>query len=260
MEEDDRFAGSEAYLEMRGADPIAQVREEFNQYLRRIERYVPITSSTRFFEVGVGTGWFPILCAQRGLACDGIELNPVYLEHARDLGREYGSELAIEPGSIEDVEIRKEAYDVIVAFSVFEHVEHYGRGLANVYSALKPGGLFYFYSTNKFALRSGEYPGFPLYGWLPYSLRRRLRVARQGERIVRSSGIDFNQFTYWGLRRHLNSLGYREVLDRFDFLDSEYIADPKPWKPVALAACKRVRPIRAAARLFAGGNGLICLK
>ncbi|MGA2770181.1 MAG: hypothetical protein ABSG26_05135 [Bryobacteraceae bacterium] len=52
----------------------------------------------------------------------------------------------------------------------------------------------------EFSFVSSEYRGVPLYGWLPNALRYRLRVAVHAPDIMKL-GIDFNQFTYFGLRR-----------------------------------------------------------
>jgi hypothetical protein len=129
-----------------------------------------------------------------------------------------------------------------------------------VYEALRPGGVFYFYSTNKFSFRSGEYPGFPLYGWLPYSARRRVRVRKQGPDIVESSGIDFNQFTYWGLRKQFRDLGFSRVLDRIEYLDARDGTARSASRNLTLRALKALPPVRVGYRVFARGNAFICLK
>src|SRR5207244_2759559 len=81
------------------------------------------------------------------------------------------------------------------------------KGIGRIFRALKPDGVFYFTSTNKFSLVSGEY-NFPLYGWLPDRWRYALRTRRQGEDIM-NLGIDFNQFTFPQLRRFFRKTGFR---------------------------------------------------
>jgi SAM-dependent methyltransferase len=256
----ERFSTGHEYVEQRGAIDLAEFEPEFDYYVRLIERFHPLTPETRIFEIGAGTGWFEVLCALRGLSCTGLELSPLNVEFARELGRRHGVEPDIRLGSVEDFDMGSEAYDVIFATSVFEHVEHYGRAFARVYEALRPGGVFYFYSTNKFSPRSGEYPDYPLYGWLPYSIRRRIRVSRQGPAIVSSSGIDFNQFTYWQLRQHFASLGFSRVIDRIDYLDADTIAASSALKGAALGLIRTSPPLKVAARLFASGNAFVCVK
>ena len=256
---EERFAGSEVYLEMQGEIDLDARRQEFDSYLGRVEKFRELNRDARILEVGVGTGWFLVMCMQRGLSCTGLELNPINLRFAQRFGREHGLDLDIKEGSIEDADIGRDAYDVVFAMSVFEHVQRYREGLENVYRALKPGGAFYFYSTNKFSPKSGEYH-FPLYGWLPDRARYRLRIARQGESIMQSSGIDFNQFTYAGLRREFREIGFSRVVDQYDFIDVGDLAQPTPWKRAIVRSYQRVGPLKELVRVFSTGTCFICVK
>jgi SAM-dependent methyltransferase len=256
----ERFQLSHDYLAGRRATPLAECEANFDNILRKIESFHPVTSTTKILDVGAGLGWFEIVCAKRGLSCLGIEHNPVVREAALRLAREHGVEVEIEEADIETVELAPEQYDVVVATSVFEHVQRFAVGFEKVYEALRPGGVFYFYSTNKFSFRSGEYPGVPLYGWLPYSARRRVRVFKQGPDIVESSGIDFNQFTYWGLRRQFRVLGFSRVLDRVEYLDTCDRTARSATRNLTLRALKVLPPVRTGYRVFARGNAFICLK
>jgi SAM-dependent methyltransferase len=250
----DPFAGTEAYLEVR---PKVGERE-VGDLLQRISKFISVTPETRLLEVGIGTGWFPIACIRKGLCCEAVEINPRFIAHARAEANRQGVDLKVHEGSIEDFE-RPPSYDIIVASSVFEHVRDYKRGLRNVYRALTPGGVLYFYSTNRFALRSGEYPSVPFYGWLPDTLRYRLRVWRHGESIIRSCGVDFHQFTYWQLKHDFADLGFRQILDRLDYMAPADVMQPAWWKTAAIYGSK-VAPIRALGRIFASGNTFICVK
>jgi SAM-dependent methyltransferase len=255
----DALAKSREYLHAAATIPLEAHEREFNG-LMRVSKFHPIKTQTEMLEVGVGTGWFPVMCALRGLRCDGLEVNPLYAEHARRLARDNGLDIVIHEGTIEDYALGDERYDVIFATSVFEHVERYEKGLRNIYRALRPGGAFYFYSTNRFSLRSGEYPSLPLYGWLPDRVRFRFRVWRQGEAIMKSGGIDFNQFTYWQLKRVFSRVGFTKSLDMIEFLDEDNIVVPSAWKTYALRLLKAVSPLRSLARVFASGNCFICVK
>ena len=70
-----------------------------------------------------------------------------------EIGKRNGIVPDIELGNVEDTDIGKDRYDVIIASSVFEHVEYWRRGLEKVYTALKPNGALFFESTNKYMLR-----------------------------------------------------------------------------------------------------------
>jgi SAM-dependent methyltransferase len=251
---------SEAYLARRQAVPIAAMLSEAETYLHRIGRLRALSPGDRLLEIGVDTGWFLLAGAHRGLRCSGVEINPVFRDHALALARDHGVEVDIALGSIEDAKLPPDRYDAAVAMSVFEHVPDWESGLRNVRMALRPGGVLYLSSTNKFALRSGEYPRIPLYGWLPRAARRRLRVALQGEQVVASGRFDFNQFTYPGLRRALRRVGFSEIVDLFELLTVEDLVHSTLLKRAALGAMIRVPALKHAARTLYSGTHFFCVK
>jgi SAM-dependent methyltransferase len=247
-----RYVDSHKHVKLEDKQP------EYELYLKRVTKFKEIGPETRILEVGTGTGWFPILCKKNGLQCKGLEISPQLVEYAREYGRSSGVEPDIELGNVEETDLGEAEYDVIIASSVFEHVEDWRTGLRNIHRALKPGGLFYFFSTNKFCPRSGEYR-FPLYGWLPNSLRFKLRVWRQGPDIMKL-GIDFNQFTPCQLRRFFRKLGFTRIYDRFDITGPGNLRNPKPLKRAIVTACQRFRPLRELALWFLSGNMFVCVK
>lgn len=128
MSSDPSLTEAARYLQERGAAPEEENARLADKLLHRIGKFKDITSTTEILEVGTGTGWFLVSCAQRGFRCNGVELNPLFVRHAVDLAREHGVEANITQGSVEDVDLGREVYDVIVATSVFEHVEDSGGG------------------------------------------------------------------------------------------------------------------------------------
>lgn len=213
------------------------------------------------FEVGAGSDWFEVLCALRGLRCSAIELSPLHLDVARSLAAEHGVEVDIRLGDIETDDIGVEQYDYIIAASLFEHVRHYGLGLARLYEAFRPGGVLYFSSTNEFSPRSGELRDFPLYGWWPYRLRKRIRINRHGSAIIESSGMDFNQFTYAGLRKHSRSLVFGQVDDPVEYSTVHDIGRRhNAQRAGVLRLAKLVPPAKWILTTFARVTSFICVK
>jgi len=231
---------------------------EFENTIKRIRKFKEIDSGSKVLEVGTGAGWFPILCKKREIACEGLEICPQLVNYAREFGRMNGVKPDIRLGNIEEEEIGQSKYDIIVALSTFEHVEHWQKGLHKIYEALKPGGLFYFYSTNRFSLRSGEFK-MPFYGWLPDKWRYRIRVARSGEEIMKL-GIDFNQFNNFRLKRFFAELGFKSVLDQFAIIEPSDLVYRKWWKIVALKLARKVKTLRLLGLVFSGGTLFICIK
>lgn len=244
----------EEHKHLKLEDQLSPIESVFDN----VKRFKPIGPETRILEVGVGEGWFQIYGKTQGYNLRGLEISAQLIDIAKQIGQRYGAELDLELGNIEESDIGREQYDVIIARSIFEHVERWEDGVRNIYQALKPGGLFYFDSTNKFSFTSGEYD-FPLYGWLPNSLRYRLRVARQGPDIMKL-GIDFHQFTYPLLRRTFRRVGFSRVLDLVDLKDVSTLRSNGSWKKVALGALKGAPPLKHVALTFVPATVFICIK
>jgi SAM-dependent methyltransferase len=207
-------------------------------------------------EIGIGTGWFPILCAIEGIPCKGLEISPDLVDVAKRYGQECGIIPDVEVGNIEEFELEEESYDGVIASSVFEHIEYWQVALRNVFRALKPGGVMFFESTNKWSLVSGEY-WVPLYGWLPDSLRYKLRVAAEGPDIMKL-GIDFNQFTYGRLRYEFQNIGFSQVVDRLDLADDRFVSSNLKKNLVRLG--RQAPWMRRVILTFADATRFICVK
>jgi SAM-dependent methyltransferase len=233
------------YIDKHRDVAIEDEEPTFQHYMARVTKFKNIDASTRMLEIGIGTGWFPVLCKVKGLSCKGLEISPHLLEYAKALGAQCGVEPDLELANIEDYDLGKEQYDVIIASSVFEHVEHWEVGLKKVFDALKPGGVLFFESTNKFSFRSAEFH-FPLYGWLPDAARYRLRMAVQGPDIMHL-GIDFNQFRYGQLRRVFKKLGFSRVVDRVELAD---LSTKTGWKRSLLAAAQKSALLKTVMHTF----------
>ena len=231
---------------------------EFDAIMKLIGRYHPISASTSVLEVGTGTGWLQILCRKQGIPCRGLEIDTDLVKCAHELAAREGVTLDIEVGNLDHADLGDSLYNVIIATSTFEHVKDWRGGLRKVYRALKPGGAFYFGSTNKFSFTSGEY-SLPLYGWYPDAVRYRLRRSYQGPAIM-EWGIDWNQFTHPQLRRTFKRLGFRAVYDRVEALDPDNLSHPTWQKQSALRLMKRVPGLRGLVLTFAPTTLFVCVK
>jgi SAM-dependent methyltransferase len=246
-----------AYLAKNGSLTLDDKRTEYERLMRYAGKYHPITPETRMLEVGTGIGAVPILSKLNGLNLKGLEISPQLIEHAKKWGRQVGVDPDIELANLETADLGESCYDVIICSSVFEHVEHWEAGLAKVYRALAPGGVLFWESTNKWALKSGEYPPLFFYGWMPNWLRYRFRRWVHGPDIMKL-GIDFHQFTYIGLRRAFRRVGFSKAYDIAD------LADIKPThnalKRNVLSAAKRFRAFRELFLFFFEGTTMVGVK
>ena len=247
-----RFLGTE------GQRSVEAYEERFQKLLRLASRFRPLEAGTRLLEVGIGTGWFLMLSARRGLECVGLDISPQVIAFVRTRAEQDGVSLDLRLGNIEETVLEREAFDVVMAESVFEHVEDWRRGLANVAACLRPGGVLILTSTNRFSPRSGEYP-LPFYGWLPNRLRYWLRRTLEGPDIM-ELGIDFHQFTYPGLSDGLKEAGFSRVYDIGHLLDPERLNHPTWWKIALLRAMRRSVAVRRVMLTFWPETELVAIK
>lgn len=254
----EKLTDVERYIQNNKHKKLEDLEPRFNRLFKYIGNFKSINGDTKILEIGIGTGWLPILCKKKGISCKGIEISPQLIEFALNFGQKFGIEPDVELGNIEESNIGISEYDIIIAHSVFEHVEYWQKGLKRVYDALTPGGLFYFSSTNKFYWKSGEYD-YLFYNWLPDSWRYQLRISRQGPDIMKL-GVDFNQFNPFQLRRFLKKLGFSMVMCRAEFLNPENLSRPTPGKRIFLKILKRSRVLKNLSLLFEPGTMFMCIK
>ncbi len=232
-------------------------RPQYDATRRNLERFHAIhPGQTKVLEIGVGTGWLPVLFRLDSVECDGLEISWQLREYAEAQAAAVGLKTSgVRLGNIETDDIGENTYDIIVANSVFEHVEYWRPALEKVYRALRPGGLFQFSSTNKFSFISGEH-WFPLYGWLPDQARYKLRQMFDGPEIMKL-GIDFNQFRYPVLDAAFKKIGYSKVYDRTDMKDPTEFTGTKK---MILSASKNIGIIRSLVRTFDPATVVTCVK
>jgi len=231
---------------------------DFDGVMKLITRFRPVPPGTRLLEIGTGTGWFQILCRQHGIEASGLDVDADLVRSAIEFGKRCGMDLDVQVASIEAADIGIARYDVIVANSTFEHVKNWQGGLAKVFAALKPGGVLFFCSPNKFSFRSTEF-WIPLYGWLPDRCRYALRKRLQGEGIM-EWGIDFNQFTYPQLRRFFKRLGFSKTFDLVDALDPDSLNNPTLTKKLFLKALSTFKILKHPVLMFSNNALFICTK
>jgi len=247
------------YLETEGQRPLEVYERDFRKLLRLVSRFHPLGAGTRLLEVGIGTGWFLVMCAKKGLECVGLDISRELIDFVRERAAQNGVRLDLRLGNIEETALDRGAFDVVIAESVFEHVEDWRRGLANVAASLSPGGVLIFCSTNRFSPWSGEFPKLPLYGWLPNRIRYWLRQTLEGPDVMRL-GIDFHQFTYGTVRRALQETGFSRVYDIADLLDPERLNQPAWWKVALLRAMRRSPIVKRIMLTFWPATELVAVK
>lgn len=239
---------------------LEEKEPHFRNMLRAVQRYKTVDGNTRMLEVGTGTGWFPLLSQLNGIPCQGLEISPQLIACAHEIGARYGIRPDIKLGNLEDSDLSANYYDVVIASNVFEHIEDWKAGVHKIAEILKPGGLLYFESSNKWSPITGEYSGFPTYycyGWLPDQWRYALRRWVHGPDIMKL-GIDFHQFRHPQLRCEFERAGFRQIYDRVQIAHEDHVSTEFRRKIVRLS--RKNGLVRWLALTFAEATRFICLK
>ena len=231
---------------------------EFKMFMNYINRIKKIERDAKLLEVGTGNGWFQILCHMNGINSTGLDILPHNIEFAKKLAKENGYDINILLGSIETTDIGTSKYDIIIAFSVFEHVKYWQTGLLNVYNALKPGGVLLFISTNKFSLVSGECK-FPFYGWLPKKMRYRFRMWLHGKDVMLYN-IDWNQFTFFHLKRFFKFMGFSKIFNIWDIVELDDFKDSNFLKKLLIRFLTHSKLLKKLSLWILPTTLFICIK
>ena len=104
--------------------------------------------------------------------------------------------------------------------SLLEHVPAWESVVSESARALRPGGLFVVYTTNRACPLQAEVNHFPFYSWLPDPVQRRVLAWIMEHRRDLVNWTDFpaiNWFTFPRMRQAFEAVGL-EPLDRLDLL------------------------------------------
>jgi SAM-dependent methyltransferase len=105
-------------------------------YLDTIAPYLHV-EKPQLLELGCGSGDFLLEAQSRGFVVEGLE----YSQHAANVANSRLGSLAVRTGSPEADQFPPEAYDIIAASDVIEHLRDPLKALRNLYPALKKDGL-----------------------------------------------------------------------------------------------------------------------
>ncbi|RYZ63787.1 MAG: class I SAM-dependent methyltransferase, partial [Proteobacteria bacterium] len=127
-------------------DPIAYYRRPVVGWLyrERINMGLRLLGWERFesaLEVGYGAGAVLIALAPLVKQLHGIDLD-AEPEPVHDLLAERGIQTNLQKGSVYELPMSDETFDLACSFSVFEHLSDYPKALREVHRVLKPHGKF----------------------------------------------------------------------------------------------------------------------
>ena len=202
----------------------------------------PLEPSFAALDIGCGMGSALFALARRARLAVGLDILLTDLLLARKRFLEAGvANVAFLCGSATDLPLRDETFDILNATDVVEHLPDQARFLAEARRVLRPGGVFFFNSPNRFSLFSPE-PHVRLWfmGWLPRRwmepyVRWRLGKPYRSKRLL----------SLFELRRLLRGTFGR------DFAAWAFIPRPGPLGALARLADALARPILPQHNAFA---------
>jgi 2-polyprenyl-3-methyl-5-hydroxy-6-metoxy-1,4-benzoquinol methylase len=177
------------------------------EYLDAIEvaRGRPFSPEDALLEVGCGTAPLALAAAARGCEVTATDISMRWVVLARKRVADTGAErIALVCSSAEQAPFPEGSFDVVVASDVIEHAASQRDFVAGCARMLKPGGILFLATPNRFSL--GLEPHVRLWGvgLLPRP------IAKRYVRAVRKSGYDHVHLrSALGLHRLLRSAGLR---------------------------------------------------
>jgi ubiquinone/menaquinone biosynthesis C-methylase UbiE len=194
-------------------------RSSTDTVLRRLQRIRPTPPDAAILDVGAAQGKFLIACAERGLRAVGVEPWDEAREIGKRLSEHVGAEITIHAGTAETLPVESGSFDIVHANSVIEHVVDAQAAFGEACRVLKPGGIFWFSTASSMCPIQHEIDGFPLFGWYPNGLKRRIMEWAKTNRpglVGHTQMPAIHWFTPRKARRMLREAGFSRIYDRWD--------------------------------------------
>lgn len=182
-------------------------------HISNLLRHIPGLRAYRVLDLGAGRGNFLIEAAREGIAVQGIEYNPAYVEQARKLTYDSGFSIEILQGRGEALPYADSSFDFVNASEVIEHVQDPVQVLQETYRVLVPGGSVYMSVPNRYGMKDPHYKLYVV-NWLPRKwsgayiafLGRRKAYDDTSAGLQRLS--DMHYFTYPAFKQVAERIGF----------------------------------------------------
>lgn len=168
---------------------------------------VPSVEGRRLVDLGCGFGALSVFFAAQGANVTGIDVNGSRFEVGAAVGREHGQQLTFARGSMHELPLPSEGFDLAVMNNSLCYVtdtDMRRRCLREAFRVLQPGGWLIVRNPNRLT-PIDPFTGLPLVAVLDHdraaAVARRLRRPRSHVRLT----------SPWGGRAELRAAGFVEV-------------------------------------------------
>jgi len=220
--------------------------------LARLEPYLP-AGKLRILEVGAAQGRALVGLSRLGHEAYGIEPYAPAIKVADMLAAAENVRVDIREGRAEKIPFDARSFDLVLAFAVMEHVQDLEQSLREISRVLKPGGIFWFSSASSMCPRQFEIKGFPLFGWYPDRLKKKIMrwaVEHKPELVGHTENPALHWWTPQNAKRRLHEAGFDQIWDRWDIHLSQ---EASGWRRIATQYAKRHRIARRLGDLVVPG-------
>jgi ubiquinone/menaquinone biosynthesis C-methylase UbiE len=184
----------------------------------RIKEIAGGSGGRRLLEVGAAAGCLTIALSEMGYICTGIEPDANALQVAQELARQLNRPCPIVGACAERIPFPDQSFDIVITNSVLEHVSDVDACFREISRILVPGGVFWFETASSMSPFQHEIKSFPLFGWYPDSLKKRIMwwAARNRPELVGYTATPaINWFSDRIARKRLAAVGFNTVVDRW---------------------------------------------
>ena len=172
-------------------------------------------------DVGCGAGAQSKFWLEFGHRHPGIDINRPLIDLACARADHLGSAARFDAGTATQMPVPAASIDACLLPDLLEHVADWRGCLDEAARVLRSGGLMYINTSSKLCPRQQEFD-LPLYSWYPGPVKRyfeRRSLTDWPSLVNHATYPAVNWFSYYGLRRHLDPMGF-DCLDRFDLVDT----------------------------------------
>jgi SAM-dependent methyltransferase len=188
------------------------------QVMGRLAHFAP-SAPLEVLEIGSAQGRALIALSRVGHRASGVEPWAPAIEVARQLARKHNAALDIREGRCEALPFEDGRFDVVLAFSVLEHVTDLHVSLREIARVLKPGGLLYFDTASAMSPFQEEIRFFPLFGWYPDRWKKAIMrwcVTHWPAAVNHTLAPALWWWTPGRARRWLGDAGFDRIWDRWE--------------------------------------------